>query len=96
MNFEAGVLIALCGLFITMIVQIFSMGFFMGRITTKLESVEKAAVDLKTSTKEIWSETDESRERIVAVEASASSAHKRLDDHIEYDHKIQREKRNYT
>lgn len=96
MSFEAGVLIALGGLLITMIAQIFSMGYFMGRITTKLESAEKAAVDLKASTKEIWEETDENRERVVKVEEKSSSAHKRIDDHIEYDHKIIREKRNYT
>ena len=48
-------------------------------LTTKLEHIEENVKDIKNDSKELRREVRELRERVVAVEASMKSYHKRLD-----------------
>ena len=48
-------------------------------LATKLEHIEENVKDIKNDSKELRREIRELRERVVAVEASMKSYHKRLD-----------------
>lgn len=48
-------------------------------LATKLEHIEENVKDIKNDSKELRREVRELRERVVAVEASMKSYHKRLD-----------------
>ena len=51
----------------------------MTTVLIKLESIAEGIVEIKSDIKNVKQEVESLRERVAKVEASASSAHKRVD-----------------
>lgn len=70
LNYELiGIIVALAGIFITVVSQGLYMAYKMGKFEEKINTLEKKQ-----------DKHNNVIERVAKVEASASSAHKRLDD----------------
>lgn len=54
----------------------------MTTVLIKLEHISEGVSEIKTDIKSVKQDVEELRERIVKVEASTSSAHKRLDGYF--------------
>lgn len=93
MENTVSIILAVMGAFMTLIsvtVAIFTFyfnrkkesgddGAFKGSLKTDIEYIKKGVDELKADNKDIKDEVDDLKERIVRVEDSTKSAHKRLD-----------------
>jgi len=56
----------------------------MMEIIVKLENINEGVKDIKSEVKDIRTDMDKTKERLVVVEQSLSSAHKRIDTLLHY------------
>jgi archaellum component FlaC len=86
MTMEIGILIGIVGCFVGLAgwlsgrdKKIIADSEWRGKINAKLDSIDENTSGTKEKLNEIDCKVDEHAERIIAVESSVSSAHKRID-----------------
>lgn len=88
---EIAVLVALAGILITLVFSLVGTrraakddarrgAADMTTVVVKLENIGNGISEIKSDLRNVRDDVTENRERIVAVEASAKQAHKRLDE----------------
>lgn len=89
---EMSAILQLLQTFGTIVAILVAIGTIKTRSADKTVELTTMAVDIKYI-KEKMQSVDPIRDDLIKTTAAASSAHKRLDDHLKYDHEMRVEKR---